>query len=132
MSRKQQLDPGELILWLASASMVWGPARLQREAFLLWKGHQDIVQDPKFEYRRSGPHSQSIADAIHVLKQRGLFEESLAWYRVTRAGRRYIRQRLLGVGVSTEQIAQKKESWDEFGRDGLTTHIYRTYPTMSR
>ena len=128
--RKQPLGPSELILWLGSASMVWGPARLQREAFLLWKEHQDIVQDPEFDYRRLGPRSQLIADAIPVLKQQGYFEESLSWYRVTKAGHEYIQRRLREVGVSTEQIVEKKKSWDEFGVDGLTTYIYRIHPNL--
>lgn len=125
------LTPSELILWLVSASMVCGRARLQREAFILWKEHHDIVQDPEFEYRKSGPHSQLIANAIPDLKRDRLFEEDLAWYRVTPAGHEHIRQRLQKVGATTAQIVEKKTSWDELGREGLTTYIYRMYPSCA-
>ena len=106
VNRKQALTPAELVLWLVSASTVWGRARLQREAFILWKEHQDIP----------------------ALKERGLLEESLSVYRATSAGHKYIKQRLHDVGVSSEQIAAKKRSWDEWGLTGFTTYSYRCYP----
>lgn len=125
---KRALTPAELVMWLVGASMVRGRTRLQMETFLLWKEHESVVEDPKFVARGTGPHSQAVSDAVPVLKMRGLLEESLSVYRLTRAGHEHIEQRLQSVGVSTEQIAARKTSWDEWSMVGFAEYISRRYP----
>ncbi len=122
------LTPSDLILCLASVSPIWGNVRLQKESFLLWKEHQDIVLDPEFHSDGSGPYSRMVSDAIPTLKAKGFLEEMPGrMYYITKSGRKYITSKLQNLGISSEQIGDQKRRWDEWDLRGITAYIYRSY-----
>ena len=128
LTTEQTLTPRDLILSLANVSPIWGVIRLHHESFLLWKEHEDIASDPEFHSNESGLFSQSIADSIPMLKLARFIEEMPGKrYFITRRGRQYITQKLQTLGISPTQIGDRKQSWDEWNRHGLRSHIYRSY-----
>ena len=123
------LSPGDLILWLASVSPIYGDVRLQKESFLLWKEHQDISIDPGFHADRFGPYSRMLADSVKILKVRGHLEELPGrTYCITKSGQKYIVQKLQKLNIVAKKIADQKIRWDEWKTRGITTYIYRLYP----
>lgn len=126
---KSILSPGDLVLWLASVSPIWGNVRLQKESFLLWKEYQGIAIDPGFYPDRFGPYSQVVTDSIQILKARGFLEEMPGRiYRITNSGTNYITKKLQGLNATSDQIADQKIRWDEWKTRGITTYVYRMYP----
>ena len=123
------LSPGDLVLWLASISPVYGNVRLQKESFLLWKEYQNVSIDPGFHADRFGPYSQMLSDSIKILKIRKHLEELPGkTYFITESGQSYIMKKLQSLNILAEKIAKQKMRWDEWKTHGITTYIYRLHP----
>lgn len=126
---KSSLGPADLILWLASVSPIFGNVRLQKESFLLWREYPSIVLDPGFRADKFGPYSQLIKDSIRPLKIRGFIDEMPGrTYKITKLGMEHIVNKLQSVGVTSEQITDKKIRWDEWKTQGIMMYVCRLYP----
>lgn len=130
----KKIHSTDIILLLLSISQIKGKIVFQKQVFIAWKElFFNRAVDLGYLPDRYGAYSKIIQDSARYLYENDLIKIIVrkgegSIYSITEHGLKEIKKRSAELNLNVDKLAEKKQDWDEWDKEGIMRYTYRKYP----